>query len=887
MEIKDVRALRGSNIYCFRPVIKLQVDLGSLAGRETTTFPEFAARLVELLPGLRQHCCSYQMPGGFVRRLEEGTYFGHVIEHVALELECLTGATVAFGKTIWTGQPGIYDIIYEYEVEAGGMAAGRSALDIVAALTARETVNIQRIIHELREIAERTELGPSTAAIVRTARARRIPVLRIGDGSLVQLGYGKNQKRIQATTTSQTGCIAVDIACDKILTKELLQLAGVPVPIGGVAGTEAEAVEVAGMIGYPVVVKPHDGNQGKGVTLNLQEPREVRAAFNLAANYSSRVIVEKYIRGRHYRIIVVGGAVAAAAERLPAYVSGDGEHSLRRLVELENANPARGEGHAKPLTKIVIDAVVLMHLARQGLSPDSVAAAGERIFLRENANLSTGGTAIDVTDNLHPVNRRLAERVTALTGLDIAGIDLVTGDIAVPYYHDGGAVIEVNAAPGIRMHHYPSVGQPRDVAAAIIDGLFPPGATGRIPLVAVTGTNGKTTTTRMVGRMLAEHGWRVGMTTTDGIYIGEEMIMKGDTTGPASALAVLTDPTVEAAVLETARGGILRAGLAYDESDIGIVTNVTDDHLGLDGVETLEDLADVKALVVETVRKNGCAVLNADDPYCVEMAQHVRSRVVFFSLEPSNLIVRKHLQQGGSAVFVRDGLLIIGSGENEEIGVMDICDIPATHGGIAAHNIQNALAATAAAYGLGIPTATVRRALRSFASTVTVNPGRMNIIDVDDFKVIIDYGHNHDGFAKILQAIRQMSAGRRVGVVTIPGDRDDAYLRRGGEIAGQGFDRIIIKEDGDRRGRQPGEIAGLLLEGVLASGMKPEAVEVVRDEKEAVRYAMETAQSGDLITVFYEKFQLVYDTVLETAARIEQRGGRAKVADPTAAEVGG
>lgn len=882
MEITEIRALAGSNIYCFRPVIRLQVDLGDLAGLETTAFPGFAARLATLLPGLRQHRCSYHMEGGFVRRLAEGTYFGHVIEHVALELQCITGAEVTFGTTVWTGEPGLYDIIYEYECKEGAMAAGRSALAIVSALTAGEDVDIERITQELRRIIERAELGPSTAAIVRAARARRIPALRIGDGSLVHLGYGKNRQLIQATTTGRTGCIAVDVACDKILTKEVLELAGVPVPVGGVAGTEEEAVATAASIGYPVVVKPHDGNQGKGVTLNLLEPREVRAAFNLAANYSSRMIVEKYIQGRHYRIIVVNGQVAAAAERLPASVTGDGKNSIRRLVELENTNPARGEGHARPLTKIVVDAVVLLHLARQGLSPDSVPADGERVFLRENANLSTGGTAIDVTDDLHPANRRLAERVAALIGLDIAGIDLVTEDIAAPYGRGGGAVIEVNAAPGIRMHHYPSEGQPRDVAAAIVDGLFPDGSTGRIPLVAVTGTNGKTTTTRMIGRILAEHGYRVGLATTDGIYIGEELIRKGDTTGPASALALLTDPAVEAAVLETARGGILRAGLAYDESDVGIVTNVTDDHLGLDGVATLADLAEVKSLVVETVRKEGWAVLNADDPYCVEMVKNVRSQVIFFSSEPNNLVVRKHLQQGGRAAFIRDGLLIIGTGENEEIGVMDIRDIPATHGGIAVHNIQNALAAAAAAYGLGIPAATVRRALRGFASTVTVNPGRMNIIDVADFRVMIDYGHNHDGFAKILRTIRQMTAGRRVGVVTIPGDRDDAYLRRGGEIAGQGFDRIIIKEDGDLRGRQPGEIAGLLMEGVLAAGMKPEAAEIVREEKEAVRHAMETARSGDLIVVFYEKFQDVYGTVLETAARIEERGARAA----SAAEVG-
>ncbi len=876
MKIRDIRAFTGRNIYSFQPVIRMQVDLEELCGRETADYPGFNDRLLGLLPSLAGHGCSYGEPGGFVRRLREGTFFSHVLEHMAIELQCLAGTAVAFGKTRRQVEAGVYDIVFGCRAKEGGLAAGRYAVEIVSKLLRGEAVSIEPIIREIRTIIDRTELGPSTAALVQAAKARQIPVLRIGAGSLVQLGYGANQKRIQATTTANTGCIAADIACDKILTKEVLELAGVPVPAGGAVATPEEAAAVAAALGYPVVVKPHNGNQGKGVTLNLRSAREVKAAFRLATHYSDQVIIEKYIDGKHYRIIVVNGKVEAAAERLPAFITGDGQSTIRQLVERENSNPQRGEGHARPLTRIAVDAVVLMHLARQGLNVDTIPAAGQQVFLRENANLSTGGIAIDVTDRLHPDNAALALRVAAAIGLDIAGIDLVAEDIARPVLGGHGAVIEVNAAPGIRMHHYPSAGQPREVAAAIIDGLFPPPARARIPLVAITGTNGKTTTTRMIAAILQAQGLRVGMTTTDGVYIDGVLVRKGDTTGPASARLVLTDPSVEAAVLETARGGIIRQGLAYDWSDVGIITNITNDHLGLDGVETLDDLADAKALVVETVRRDGYAVLNADDPYCTDLARRVRSHIIYFSLEESSLVIRRHLSQGGTGVFVRDGLIVLAQGETQESGVLHTREIPATHGGIAAHNVQNALAAVAAATGLGIELDTIRTALSGFTSSVAVNPGRMNIFDILDFRVIIDYGHNHDGYAKVLRTIAQMGAARRVGVITIPGDRDDDYLRTSGAIAAKGFDHIIIKEDGDRRGREPGEIARLMLEGVLSGGMPPSEVEVILPEKDALRHAMEHSQPGDVIVVFYEVFSDVLSVVQEVGAALTAQDYRKK-----------
>lgn len=862
MEIRRTRYFEGRNIYSYYPAVALEVDLGKYEGVSTKELPEFVRRVTEVLPGLKEHQCSLGFPGGFIRRMEEGTYFAHVLEHVILELQEMAGIGTKFGKARLI-EKSLYRIVYECKSKKAGLFLGREAVKLVLGLLEGSEIAIQSIVAQAKKIAREESFGPSTASIIAEAQKRNIPILRIGDNSLLQLGYGAKQKRVQATITGNTSCIGVDIACDKSLTKELLGNAGIPVPCGGIALQQDEAVAIAKRIGFPVVVKPYNGNQGKGVTLSIKSEEEVRKAFEVAKNYSTDIIVERYIFGKHYRVLVVNQQVIAVAQRIPANVVGDGVHSVEKLIEMENNNPLRGEEHEKPLTKIKVEPVVLMYLTRQGITLQTVPKKGEQVFLRENANLSTGGIAIDVTDQVNKENIPLFLRVAKLIGLDIAGIDIVVKDIALPFVESGGAIIEVNAAPGIRMHHFPSVGKPRNVAGAIVDYLFPEG-NGRIPIIAVTGTNGKTTTTRLLSHILQQK-YVVGMTTTDGIYINDECILAGDNTGPVSSKAVLQNPDVEAAVLETARGGIIRGGLTYDWCDVGIVTNITDDHLGLDGIMDLEDLAYVKSLVPETVKKGGTTVLNADDSYTVAMAEKTYGNVIYFSMEPSNLVLRRHLCEGGKGVFCRDGVLVAADG-NQEIEVCNIDRIPITLGGRAEHNIENAMAAFAGAWGLGFEMGAIIRGLQTFAE----NTGRLQICPVKDFKVVVDYGHNPAGFTRVLNAVKKFSPARLIGVVTIPGDRSKNTVIAAGKIAGKGFDYLVIKEDSDLRGRKEGEVASLLYQGAIAGGIKEENVVVIRDEKEAVEYALKQGRSGDLIVIFYEKYEKVMGVINTYLEKQEQ-----------------
>lgn len=868
MQILHMAAFEGRNVHSHYPVVEMKVALGKYQETTTRGVPGFNDRLLGVLPSLREHYCSLGRPGGFVERLKEGTYLGHVLEHVVLELQTLAGMDVIYGKTRMTSEPGVYKVVFEYRAKQAGLLAGRLALELILGLIDGCPVDVDDVIAKLKRIAEETEPGPSTAAIIRAAERRGIPHFRVNEGSLVQLGYGCRQKRVQATITAATGCIAADIAGDKTLTKKILAEAGIPVPYGGVAANAEEALALAEEIGTPVVLKPYNGNQGKGVSLNLSSEAEIRAAFEVAWNYASRVIVEKYIRGRHYRILVVGDKVVAASERIPAYVTGDGTHSIRELIDLVNRDPMRGEGHEKPLTRIKVDPVVLLVLARQGLTLDYTPGMGEVVYLRENANLSTGGIAIDATDDLHPENIALARRVARVIGLDVAGVDVVVEDLGLPIVSTGGAVIEVNAAPGIRMHHYPSKGRPRDVAGAIVDMLFPPGAPSRIPLIAVTGTNGKTTTTRMVGHILATAGYRVGMTTTDGIYIGGECVFPGDTTGPRSARTVLHDPTVEAAVLETARGGIIWGGLAFDQCDVGVVTNVTEDHLGQDGVETLEDLADVKSLVVESVSDRGYAVLNADDPMAVAMTRRARCRVIYYTSGEDNLVVHKHLAEGGRAVLVKNGVLTLAQG-HQETRLLPVKSIPVTLHGGAIHNIQNAAAAAAAAFALDIPADAIRPALRTFGNSIQQNPGRLNILTAGDFRVVLDYGHNPAGFEATIRAVRHLNPARLIGVVGLPGDRRDEAAEKLGAISGKAFDYCVIKEDHDLRGREPGQVAALMLKGALSTGADPDRFEIVLSETDAIKAAMDQARTGDIVVIFYEKLDQALRAVEEKAGELK------------------
>ncbi|HEV2802686.1 MAG TPA: cyanophycin synthetase [Pyrinomonadaceae bacterium] len=867
MRIDKIRTLAGPNIYNHKPVLLMKLCLEELAETESRDVENFNERLVALLPGLAEHHCNKGRAGGFLERLETGTYFGHIVEHVALELSDGAGVPVYYGKTLYADEPGCYNVVVAYKAEQGMRFLLETAVELVSALTKNETYPLAEKLAEARRIIARTELGPSTRAIVEAARRRNIPWFRVNRDSLVQLGYGKNRRFIQAAMTSETGGIAVEVAGDKELTKTILEQADIPVPRGRVVETVLEAVEALSDFGGTVVVKPMDGCQGKGVSLNLKTPAQVAEAFEIALGYSREVLVEEQLVGRDYRVLVVGGRLVAASERLSCHVTGDGEHTLAELIEIANRDPLRGDGHDNLLTKIKVDQVMLAHLQKHGLSLTHVPGAGERVFLRETGNLSTGGTAIDVTDEVHPDVRRLCERAARVVGLDICGLDLIASDIAQPL-QPGNGFIEANAAPGLRMHIAPSQGQPRDVGGAIIDMLYPHSAEARIPVISITGTNGKTTVTRMIGHILQEMHWCVGMTTTDGIHIGGEIVSRGDTTGPHSARVVLSDPTVEVAVLETARGGITRRGLGYDWSDISIMTNIREDHIGQDGIRSIEDLVHIKSLIAERVREGGTLILNADDEQLVRLVEkpgvrRINKQFIYFSLSDNHVLIRKYMDIGGAAFFVRDGRIIEAVGR-EEYEVAAVADIPVTMGGTARFQVSNVLATVAACRAHGVTRENIVAALKTFRNDEH-NPGRANLYQVGAGYVMVDYGHNPDAF----EAVARMTAlwqGRRVtAILGVPGDRDDSLIEASGRVAARGFQRIIIKEDKDLRGRQKGEVAGLLCRTVNAESPDRECLTVL-DEIAAFSQELREMKQGDVIVVFYDKLEPVLEVLAEHGA---------------------
>lgn len=876
MQLIEMKYYEGKNVYCFQPVIKGKVFLGEWDGRYTDELGDFTDRLAVLLPGLAGHHCSRGFPGGFLQRLQEGTYLGHVVEHVAIELLNLGGFRVNYGKTLATAMSGFYEVIVESPVREAGIAALQCACNLVLSVLQGLPADVEQMSKLVKQYGQEADLGPSTKAIVVAARRRGIPVMRLNNRSLVQLGYGKYLKRIQASLTDLSSCVAVDIACDKALTNELLAEAGLPVPMGGLAGNLAEAETIAREIGFPLVIKPQDGNHGKGVSLNLNHPGELERAVLLAQEVSKSFVVEKFISGRHYRGLVIGNRLVAAAERFPAYVVGDGRHSIRELIQQANSHSWRGEEHEKPLTKIEVDTHVIGCLAKQGLTCEAIPPMGQRILLRENANLSTGGVAVDVTDQVCPENREIMERAVRLIGLDVAGVDIVAGDISIPINRCSGAIIEINAAPGLRMHKFPLQGLARPVGEAIVNWLFPPGTPSRIPIVSVTGTNGKTTTARMISNILKVQDKVVGLTTSDGIYIGGRQVMTGDTTGPRSAQVVLRDSAVEVAVLETARGGILRAGLGYAESDVAVITNITGDHLGQDGIESLEDLAHVKALVGEVVPSSGHIVINADDPVSIGLVGRFLGKVIFFTRTWNNPVVRRHLGAGGWAVLEKSGEIILAKGDRAAT-VMKVQEIPATYEGMAGHNVENALAAIGAATAMGVDVKTIAKALANFGCNLHQNPGRMNIIPVGDIKVVLDYGHNPQGFQRVMETLKKIHQGTLIGVVGMPGDRRNSDIFEAGAVLAKGLHRLIIKEDAHLRGRRPGEVAGILMEGALSVGLRPEVISLNLDEAQAVSQALREARPGVLVVIFYEKLSCVLP-VLEAAIRSRRAGSGFEVA---------
>ncbi|HEX8745976.1 MAG TPA: cyanophycin synthetase [Pyrinomonadaceae bacterium] len=859
MRIDKIRTLPGPNICTHRPVLVMTLYLEELTEKESFEVPGFVDRLLKVLPGLYEHRCSRERRGGFVERLHEGTYFAHTVEHVALELSELAGIPVSFGRARYAGERGRYFVIVEYMAEQAMRHLLNVAVELVEALVIGDPFPLEEKLEEARVIAGRTELGPSTRAIVNAAERRGIPWFRIGDGSLVQLGYGKNRKHIQAAVSDATRAIAMEVAGDKELTKILLEQASIPVPRSITVETWTDAVDALNRIGAPVVVKPLDGRQGKGVSLNLNTPEEVAHAFHIAREFSTHVMVEELYVGRNYRVLVIGNRMVAASERHPAHVFGDGEHTVAELIELANQDPLRGEGHEKPLTRIEVDSILLAHLEKTGLSLTHIPHAGEMVVLREGINLSTGGTARDVTDIVHESVARMCERAARIIGMDVCGVDLVLKDITEPLREDSGGIIEINASPGLRMHLYPSEGKPRDVGGAICDLLYPDAQASRIPLISITGTNGKTTVTRMIAHALREAGAVVGMTTTDGIYIGRERIVEGDTTGPHSARTVLSDPVVEVAVLETARGGITRRGLGYDWSDIAVMTNIQPDHLGQDGIETVEDLVYIKSLVAERVREGGTLILNADDEHLARLMEadrvnRIPKQVVYFSLRDNHLLIKRHASLGGTAYFVREGLIIEARGEIER-EVVRVADIPATMGGVAEFNVANALAAVAAARAHGLTIDQAARALISFRNEEH-NAGRGNLFRLGAGYVLLDYGHNPAALESVCRMAMQWHGCKVTGIVGAPGDRTNELIEETGRIAARGFNRIIIKEDKDLRGRAPGEVAQLLMRAVKDEVPERDC-QVVLDEQEAAEREIKRMGEGDIVVIFYDNIELI------------------------------
>lgn len=877
MQIMNTQVYRGRNIYSHKLIIRMVVDLGNYYDTPTVQLNNFNNRLLQYLPGLKLHKCSTGIEGGFLKRLDEGTYLAHVAEHSILELQNMLGFNVKHGKARVTDNERIYEIIYQYELEKAGILCGEMIIEMFNKMIIGEDIFFEKDFIDLQRKVAKFSLGPSTDAICKEAVKKGIPVLKIGDDSILQLGYGKHQKRIEATLTENTSCVSVDIACDKELTKEILREACLPVAGGRVVYDLDNAMYTAHLIRYPVVIKPKDGNQGKGVSVNINSDMELTEAYNIACKYSRDVIVEKFITGKDYRVLVVGDNVVAVSQRIPPFVIGDGTSTVRELVEEENENPNRGIDHEKVLTKIVIDDISIAAIRKKGFSLDSVLKNGEKLYLRENANLSTGGIAKDCTDLIHPLNIEIAVKAANLIGLDIAGVDITTPDISKPIAETGGVIIEVNAAPGIRMHHYPAEGKPRNAAKAIVDMLYPSGSRFSIPIVSVTGTNGKTTTTRMIAHMLSLYGYNVGMAATGGIYINNKCILKGDTTGPSSARTILGDKNVEAAVLETARGGIIRSGLGYDLADVGIITNISDDHLFIDGINTLQDLAFVKSLIVEAVKDNGYAVLNADDPFTTWIAERVRCNIIYFSKNKDNIILKKHLREGNVGVYINNDVICIGR-EWEVIPVASIMEVPSTMEGRISYNIENSLAAVAGGFGLGLPVDAISRGLKTFFLNEVQNPGRFNIYNVGNFRVLVDYGHNAAGYTGVLEAVKKLGASRLVGVVGVPGDRSDESAIKIGRIAGENFDYLYIKEDSDLRGRAPGEIAKLMELGAISTGKSKDSIEIILPETEALETAMSNGRPGDIIVVFYEKLEKVLDVIKKSSSQKNKRISKSKAA---------
>jgi cyanophycin synthetase len=852
MKIIEIKTLRGPNYWSIRrgKLIQMMIDLEEMEQRPTNKVSGFRENLEKLIPTLYAHRCSENKPGGFFERVDEGTWMGHVMEHIALEIQTLAGMDMGFGRTRGTGKEGEYYVVFNYMEEAVGVFAAKAAFKICEALIEGKAYDLHADIQTMRELREETRLGPSTGCIVEEAARRGIPFIRLNKSSLVQLGYGVNQQRIRATIAGTTSCIAVDIAGDKDDTKNLLEAAEIPVPKGSLIRSEEGLKDAIDKIGYPVVLKPLNGNHGKGATTNIVNYEQALTALEAAQKYGRTVIVEKFITGFDFRLLCINYKFVCAALRTPAAVTGDGEHSIQWLIDETNKDERRGYGHEKVLTQITVDDFTKKMLDDKGYTLETVPPKGELVLVKPTANLSTGGTSTDVTEEVHPSNIFMAERIAKIIGLDICGIDIMAPNLKVPISENGGAVLEVNAAPGFRMHIEPSEGIARNVAEPVIDMLFPNKQnTGLIPIIAITGTNGKTTTSRLVAHIAKTAGYKVGYTTSDGVYIQNQMMMKGDCTGPASAQFVLKDPTVDFAVLESARGGILRSGLAFRNCDIAIVTNVASDHMGLGGIDSLEQMARVKSVVAETVYKHGFAILNADDDLVYDMRKNLQCNIALFSMDENNPRIIEHCKNGGHAAVYENGFVTIMKG-TWKIRVQKVSEIPITYGGKALHNVMNTLPSILATYLYrNIKVADIKLALETFIPSPTQTPGRLNLFQFKHFKFLADFAHNPAGLQLLCDFVSKMDGSPKVGIISGTGDRRDEDIRELGAISARHFDEIIIRQDRHLRGRTAENIVELLVEGINSNKTKEIPVTIIYNEKEAIMHAYSTAKPGSLITI--------------------------------------
>jgi cyanophycin synthetase len=862
MKILNIKTVLGPNVYHHSPVIIMRLDLGVWTEVASNQVPGFLDKLIRLMPGLNQHTCSLGEDGGFVERLRRGTYPAHIIEHIALEFSQLCGIGVSYGKTRYAGKFGYYDVVTRFENEEGMKQALRSAFEMLQCLFNNKEFNLRNAVAEIRKIIMETRLGPSAEAILQAAKKRNIPVRRIGGESLIQMGWGKHRRRVQTAVSNMTNLIAVDLVQDKFLTKQMLKENGIPVPEGFVVTEESDLEKIPSEFNGPFALKPLDGHHGNGVTLHLKSKQELLRAFHASRIFSSKALLEEMCPGKDYRVLVVNGRFVAAAERKPPLVFGDGESSILKLIEQINQDPRRGEGHGSSLTVITIDENLLETLNRQGMDLQSVPTAGKSVMLRENANLSSGGTSKDVTDEVHVDVRHLCERIARIVDLDICGIDMIHHNISEPVTEDC-KIIEVNAGPGLRMHLAPAEGEARNIADEIIRMLYPEPSQGRIPIVSVTGTNGKTTTARLLGKILSRQYKNVGMTTSDGVWMGDTKILEGDTTGPQSCLTVLSDPLVEAAVFEVARGGILRGGLAYDWSDVSVVTNIRPDHIGQDGIEDLDDIVWIKSLVAERVKPGGTLILNADDKESCALKDNARvlkfpKKIILFSLNATNLFLNSHLRTNGDACwFDREWIYLKLNGNVNR--VIKASEVPCTMGGRADFQISNVLAVVAAASAMGISLEDIQKGLKEF-HPAKENLGRLNIYKVGRGYLIVDYGHNPDAVSAIGEFLRGWRGFKKTAIFGLPGDRADHLIERSGLKVSEYFDRLVLRDDFDLRGRQPGEVPQMLQQ-IIRSNNPEVQCDIILEENQAIETVLDHIAPDEIVVLFYDVLEPVMKVI--------------------------